>query len=244
VHGRAIWAEAGLGALPILLFGTGIAALQLPAWLGPLALAVAMAAAWRAGWPLWWWAWLGWLPHVIPGVPGDLLWIAVAYAVILLLVSRRDWLEATLAIYPLPTAWAFHRLVLASDEVRSVGWSAAALGLLGLGMAVSWALLLIRTLRTPSGTARIWKVLEGQAVVFLLNGLTAIVARLWPTHPYPYPFTWRYFLSVTVPCVTFKGLPFVLFFVLTSLPAVLALVQTRARRRPGRSGTGKRDSLW
>jgi hypothetical protein len=157
--------------------------------------------------------------------------------VLLLLVSRRDWLEATLAIYPLPTAWAFRCVVLASNEVGNVGWSATALGLLGLGMALAWAVLLARTLRTPYGKARIARVLEGQAIVFLLNGLTVVVARLWPTYPYPYPFTWRYFLFVTLPYATFSSLPFLLLFVLTSLPAILALVQRvstsrRTRRRP------------
>jgi hypothetical protein len=232
VHGRATWQEAGLAALSLLLFGMLPSLPRVPAWVAPLALAAATALAWRARWPLWWWAWLGWLPFAVPGAPGDLLWGSVAYVVILLLVSRRDWLEATLAIYPLPTAWAFHRVALASNEVQHVGWGATVLGLLGLGMALVWAALLARTLRTPSGTARIGRVLEGQVVVFLLNGLTVVVARLWPTYPDPYPFTWRHFLFFTLPYALFNGLPFLLFFALTSLPAVLALVQARARRRP------------
>jgi hypothetical protein len=37
---------------------------------------------------------------------------------------------------------------------------------------------------------------------------------------------------LTLPYAFLSGLPLVLFFALTSLPAVLALVQTRARRRP------------
>ena len=232
VHGCATWQEAGLAALPILLFGFLPYALELPIWAAPLVWLAATATAWRAGWPLWWWAWLGWLPCVVPGAPGDLLWGAVAYVVILLLVSRRDWLEATLAIYPLPTAWAFHRVVLTTGELRDVGWSPAALSLLGLGMALVWAALLVRTLRTPSGVDRIWRVLEGQALIFLLNGLTVVVARLWPTYPYPYPFTARHFFFFTLPYAFFNGLPFLLFFALTSLPGVLALVQARARRRP------------
>jgi len=195
-------------------------------------LAAVPALAWRAGWPLWWWAWLGWLPCVIPGAPGSLLWGTVAYAVILLLVTRRDWLEATLAIYPLPTAWAFRHAVLASSEVRSVGWSVTTLSWLSLGMAAVWAVLLVRLLRTPSGIARIGRVLEGQAIVFLLNGMTIVVARMWPTYPHPYPFTWRHFLVFTLPYAIYKGLPFLLFFALTSLPAVLALLQARVRRRP------------
>ena len=232
VHGRATWQEAGLAALPLLLFGMLPAAPLAPVWVAPLLLTIVALLAWRTRWPLWWWAWLGWLPLVIPGAPEDLLWGAVAYVVILLLVSRRDWLEATLAIYPLPTAWAFHRVVLASNEVSSVGWSATALNLLGLGMALAWAALLVRTLRTPSKMARIGKVLEGQATIFLLNGLTVVVARLWPTHPHPYPFTMRHFLFATLPYAVFNGLPFLLFFVLTSMPAILALIQVRARRRP------------
>jgi len=237
VHGRSAWQETILAVLPLLLFGWLPSVLPAPAWSAPLALAVATLVGWRARWPLWWWAWLGWLPLVIPGAPGDLLWSAVAYAVLLLLVSRRDWLEATLAIYPLPTAWAFQRVVLASNEVGNVGWSSTVLSLLGLGMALAWAVLLARTLRTPYGKARIAKALEGQAIVFLLNGLTVVVARLWPTYPYPYPFTWRYFAFVTLPYATFSSLPFLLLFILTSLPAILALVQRmstsrRAGRRP------------
>ena len=232
VHGRSTWEEAGMAALPLLLFGWLFSWPWVPVWVAPITLAAATALAWRAGWPLWWWAWLGWLPCVIPGAPGSLLWGAVAYAVILLLVTRRDWLEATLAIYPLPTAWAFRHAVLASNEVGDVGWSAAALSLLSLGMAVIWAALLLRTLRTPSGVARMGRVLEGQAIVFLLNGLTITVARLWPTYPYPYPFTWRHFLIFTLPYAFYKGLPFLLFFALTSLPAVLAFMQARVRRQP------------
>lgn len=232
VHGRATWQEAGLAALPLLLFGFLFSLPAVPIWVAPLALVAATALAWRAGWPLWWWAWLGWLPCVVPGAPGDLLWGAVVYVVILLLVSRRDWLEATLAIYPLPTAWAFDRVVLASGEVRNVDWSAATLNLLSLGMMLVWAALLVRTLRTPSGMARIGRVLEGQAIIFLLNGLTIVVARLWPTYPDPYPFTARHFFFVTLPYAFFSGLPFLLFFALTSLPAILALVQARARRPP------------
>jgi hypothetical protein len=168
----------------------------------------------------------------VPGAPQDLLWGGVAYVVILLLVSRRDWLEATLAIYPLPTFWAFHRVVLASSEVRRVGWSPAALHTIGLGMALVWAMLLVRTLRTPSKAARIGRVLEGQVIVFFLNGFTVVAARLWPTHPFPYSFTLRGFLLGTLPYAVFNGMPFLLFFVLTSLPAILALVQARTRRGP------------
>jgi hypothetical protein len=232
VHGRATWREIALAALPLLLLGWLTHVVQLPVWVVPLLLATVTVAAWRMRWPLWWWAWLGWLPFAIPGAPRDLVWGAVAYGLILLLITRRDWLEATLAIYPLLTAWAFFRVVLTSFEVRHVGWSAAAFHLLGLGMALVWVALLARTLRTPSGTARIVRVLEGQVTIFLLNGLVVTVARLWPTYPYPYPFTWRYFLSVTVPYAIYHGLPFLLFFVLTSLPAILALVQRIRARRP------------
>jgi len=232
VHGRTTWQEAGLAVLPLLLFGWLLPMHQMPVWIAPSILAVATALAWLAGWPLWWWAWLGWLPLVIPGAPGGLLWGAVAYVVILLLVSRRDWLEATLAIYPLPTAWAFHHVVLASNEVRNVGWGMAILSLLSLGMSFVWAVLLVRTLRTPYGKARIGRVLGGQVIIFLLNGFTVVVARLWPTYPYPYPFTLRHFLFFTLPYAFFSGLPFLLFFALTSMPAILALLQMRARRRP------------
>jgi hypothetical protein len=233
VHGRATWLEAGLAALPLLLFGWLATTVQMPDWVVPLALAAATVLAWRVRWPLWWWAWLGWLPFAVPGLPHELLWGGVAYVVILLLVSRRDWLEATLAIYPLPTAWAFHRMVLISSEIRYVDWSATTLSLLSLVTALVWAALLMRTLRTSSTMARIRKVLEGQVAVFLFNALTVVAARLWPTHPAPYPYTLRYFLFPTLPYAIYNGMPFLLFFVLTSLPAVLALVQqVRARRRP------------
>jgi len=175
---------------------------------------------------------MGWLPLVIPNAPHDPLWGLLAYIVILLLVIRRDWLEATLAIYPLSTAWAFCHVVLVSNEARTVGWSALTLSLLSLGMAVVWAGLLTRTLRTPPGTTRIGRALEGQAIIFLLNGLIVVVARLWPTYPYPYPFTVRHFAFVTLPYALFNGLPYLLFFLLTLLPATLSLVQARARRRP------------
>jgi hypothetical protein len=45
-------------------------------------------------------------------------------------------------------------------------------------------------------------------------------------------FTLRHFLFSTLPYAVFNGLPFLLFFVLTSLPAILALVQASARHRP------------
>jgi hypothetical protein len=239
VHGRASWTDAGLAALPLLLFGSLAAASgplvgipALPVIAVPLLFAVITTLAWRAHWPLWWWAWLGWLPLAISGISGDLLWIVIAYTVILLLVSRRDWLEATLSLYPLPTAWAFHRMVLTSGEVRAVGWSAPAQTILGLVMALAWAVLLVRTLRTPSRLARITRVLEGQGIVFVLNVMTIAVARLWPTYPYPYPFTLRHFVFTTLPYALYHGLPFLLFFVLTSLPSVLALIQARTRHRP------------
>lgn len=233
VHGRATWQEIALAALPLVVLGWLPNATQVPVWAAPLLMIAATAIAWRMRWPLWWWVWLGWLPFAIPGAPHDLAWGAVAYGLILLLVIRRDWLEATLAIYPLPTAWAFFRVVLTSFEVRHVGWNTATLSLLGLGMTLVWAALLARTLRTPSGTARISRVLEGQVAIFLLNGLVVAAARLWPTYPYPYPFTWRYFLFTTLPYAIYHGLPFLLFFVLTSLPAILALAQrVRARHRP------------
>ena len=76
------------------------------------------------------------------------------------------------------------------------------------------------------------RVLEGQSAIFLLNALIVVAARLWPTYPTPYLYTWRNFLFGTLPYAVFKGLPFLLFFVLTALPAILALVKVRARSRP------------
>lgn len=89
-----------------------------------------------------------------------------------------------------------------------------------------------RALRTPSKTARIGKVLQKQLPIFLLNTLTIVAARLWPTYPYPYPYTWSYFLLTTVPYAIFNGLPFLLFSVMTCLPALAALAQTVFRRQP------------
>ena len=91
----------------------------------------------------------------------------------------------------------------------------------------------MRSVPTWSWPSSIWAG-EGitQVVIFLLNSLTVVVARLWPMHPHPYPFTLRHFLFSTLPYAVFNGLPFLLFFVLTSLPAILALVQASARHRP------------
>ncbi|MBN1955890.1 MAG: hypothetical protein JW900_12695 [Anaerolineae bacterium] len=236
VHGRATWQEAGAAVCPIFLFSFLAALPHSPTWIGLLALAGVTAVGWRVGWPLWWWAWLGWLPFAIPGVPEGLLWGTVAYAIILMLVSRRDWLEATLAIYPLPTAWAFYRAILTSGEIRNVGWSAATLGLLGLSAAMVWAALLTWTLRSPPGQRRIARVLQGQGLILLLHGLAVIAARLWPTHPVPYPFTWQHLIHYTLPYAVIYGLPFLLLFVLSSLPAILALIQVRSRRPPGGQG--------
>jgi hypothetical protein len=232
VHGRATWGEAGLTVLPLAFFGGLALVPQGAAWIAPLILGGATALGWRARWPLWWWAWVGWLPLAIPSATQDPLWGLLACLVILLLVLRRDWLEATLAIYPLPTAWAFRHVVLASNEVRSVGWSPWAVSLLSLGMTIVWAGLLARTLRTPPGVTRIARALEGQAIVLTLNGLTVVVARLWPTYPSPYPYTLQYFAFITLPYALFHGLPYLLFFMLTSLPAALSLLQARARRQP------------
>jgi hypothetical protein len=225
-----------LAVLPLFLFGWLVTVLPTPTWAVPLILAVMAGLALRVYWPLWWWAWLGWLPmavpSIIPGAPYGLLWGAIAYAVIMVLVTRRDWLEATLATYPLPTVWAFQRVVLVSSIMRDVGWSQMTHRLLSLIMVAVWTALLIRTLRTPSKLPRIKRVLQGQVIIFLFNGLTLVVARLWPTHPFPYSFTLRNFLLGSLPFSILNGLPFLLFFVLTSLPAIFALVQIRTRRRP------------
>ncbi len=107
-------------------------------------------------------------------------------------------------------------------------------------MAIVWAALLVRTMRTPFGLARIVRVLQGQVVIFVLNGLVVVAARLWPTHPYPYPFNLRYLVSITLPYALFHGLPYLAFFVLTSLPAALSLLQMRTRRQrpPSRPALG------
>jgi hypothetical protein len=238
VHGRATWGEAILAALPLLVLGTVGSIPQASEWLamaliaGPLACLAAWVWAKHRRWPLWGWAWLGCLPLVIPNAPLSPLWGALAYLVVLLLVRNRNWLEATLTLYPLPTVWAFHRTVLASREVQLAGWSAMAIVLLGLGMAATWMGLLVRLLRTPSGRRRVVSALEHQGIIFVLNTFTVVAARLWPTNAFPYPFSLRYFVFATLPYAVFNGLPYLLFTVLTSLPAILALLQTQTRRGP------------
>jgi hypothetical protein len=87
-------------------------------------------------------------------------------------------------------------------------------------------------LRTPPGTARIIRALESQGPIVLLNLLIVVVARIWPTHPSPYPFTLDHFVRITLPYSLFRGPPFLLFSLLTTLPALLALTQAQARRPP------------
>ena len=168
----------------------------------------------------------------MPNAPPNPLWGALAYLVVLLLVRNRNWLEATLALYPLPTVWAFYRTVLVSRDVLSAGWSTTAFALVGLGMAVAWSALLTRTLRTPSGRPRIANALEHQAIIFCLNTLTVVVARLWPTNAFPYPYTVDYFFQGTVPYALYHGLPYLLFTLLTSLPAITALVRSYTQQHP------------
>jgi hypothetical protein len=238
VHGRSTWSEAILATLPLIALGVVASVPQAPEWLatvlivGPVASLAAWVWAKHKHWPLWGWAWLGSLPLSVPNAPLSPLWGALAYLVVLLLVRNRNWLEGTLALYPLPTVWAFHRTVLVSREVQVVGWSTTATTLLGLGMAAVWVGLLVRLLRTPSGRRRITTALEHQGLIFLFNTLTVVVARLWPTHPSPYLFSLEYFVVATLPYSLFSGLPYLLFTVLTSLPAILALVQSQTRRGP------------
>lgn len=238
VHGRATWQETALAALPLLLQA---AVSFLPPALEPLrplvmALPLAFLAVWvlvrRARWPLWGWTWLGILPLLVPNAPEDPLWGGLAYLVLLLCVYRRHWLEATLSLYLLPTVWAFYHTVLASAEVQRVGWSVGGLRILSWGMAAAWILLLVRILRTPSGRARILRALESQGLLFLANTLLVAAARLWPTYPFPYPYTWQYFFVVTLPYGLYHGLPYFMFTVITSLPAISALLQAQTRRPP------------
>jgi hypothetical protein len=99
-------------------------------------------------------------------------------------------------------------------------------------MAAAWTGLLVRLLRTPSGRRRIVSALEHQGIIFALNTFTVVAARLWPTNAFPYPFSLQYFVFATLPYGVFNGLPYLLFTVLTSLPAILALLQTQTRRGP------------
>lgn len=231
VHGRATWLEVSLAALPLFLLGWLAYTVSLPVWTIPLTLVIAAGFGWRAHWPLWWWAWMGWLPFAVPDAPSSLIWGATSYILILLLTRRRDWLEATLAVYPLPTAWALHHIVLVSYEVQNVAWNPTALTLLGFGVAGIWIGLLIRTLRTPPGTTRIAKALQGQVIVLAANALVIVAARMWPTYPFPYPFSLRHLIFLTIPYGIYTGLPFLLFMLLTSLPALMSLIQARARRQ-------------
>jgi hypothetical protein len=76
------------------------------------------------------------------------------------------------------------------------------------------------------------RALESQGILFLLNTLTIAAARLWPTYPSPYAFTPKLFVLGTLPYALYHGLPYLLFSVLTALPAISALVQTQTQRRP------------
>jgi hypothetical protein len=238
VHGRATWGESVLAALPLLLLGALSIIPHAPEWVATLAIAGPLACfaanIWsrRSVWPLWGWVWLGCLPLVVPNAPSNPLWGALAYLVVLLMVRNRNWLEATLALYPLPTVWAFFRTVLIARDVVNAGWSTTAFTLIGLGMAVTWAVLLTRTLRTPSGRPRIASALEHQGIIFVLNTMTIVVARLWPTNLFPYPYTTDYFFRGTVPYALYNGLPYLLFTLLTALPAIAALVHSYTQRQP------------
>lgn len=238
VHGRATWQETALAALPLVIQAVAFALPAAWEWLGLFATALPLVALilalWigRTRWPLWGWVWLGSLPLLVPRTMDNPLWGALVYLVLLLCVYRRNWLEATLSLYLLPTAWAFYHTVLASAEVRRVGWSTGGIWILGLGMAAVWVMLLVRILRTPSGRARILRALESQAILFLLNTLLIAAARLWPTYPSPYPFTLRYFVLITLPYGLYQALPYFLFTVITSLPAIMALLQAQTRRQP------------
>lgn len=241
VHGRATWIEAALAAAPLFLLGFWPGA-QVSEWLAWTRAVIWFAAlavwigSWRGGgWrcsSVWGWAWLGWLPFALPNTSGNLVWSLLFYGVLMALVARRGWFEATLTVYPLATAWAFYFVVLNSNEVRSVGWPVGALNGLTLVMSAVWASLLIRSMRTPPGRRRIGRTLAGQAVIFALNVLTVVVARLWPTHPYPYRFSLDYFVFITLPYSIYNGLPFLLFGLLTSLPAIGAFVRSFVRQRP------------
>jgi hypothetical protein len=239
IHGRATWTEAGLTALPTLLVPALSVAIP-RAFASFVALPLLLAACLSAlfgynrhlRWPLWWWAWLGWLPCLILGMWNEPIWVIASYVVLLALVFRRDWLEATLAIYPLPTFCALQYLVLPSREIRAAGWSGSSLTVLGVSMSLAWAALLVYILRSAPGRARIIRAIKGQGITVLLNALTILAARLWPTHPFPYPFTSNHFVRVTLPYTLFHGPPLLLFSLVTILPALLALMQSQARQRP------------
>lgn len=238
VHGRATWLETAMILLPMLLVGGLETMPHPPVWVVPASFALMTLLGWRSHWPLWWWGWLGWLPFAIPNAPYRALWALLAYLVLLLIlwrpvgITHRNWLQTTLVLYPLPTVWAFHRLALLSNEVQDVQWGAPALTLLGLSTVCLWALLLTRVLRTCSGVSRIIKGLQAQLAIMALNLAVIVAARLWPTHPFPYSFTWRHLVFLTIPYGIYKGMPCFLFFIIASMPALLALLQQSSQRRP------------
>jgi hypothetical protein len=239
IHGRATWGETALAALPLLVLSLTFSVSITPRWtaLALIATPAACIAAWaiwvrHARWPLWAWAWIGCLPLTIPNAPPTPLWGALAYLVVLLFIRRRNWLEGTLALYPLPTVWAFYRTVLPSPQVQTVGWTQGTLSLLSTATTLAWVYLLAHMLRTPSGQARIGRALGGQVVVFALHTLLVVAARLWPTYPAPYPYTVEFFVKATLPYGLINGLPYLLFALLTSLPAIVELARTRAEHGP------------
>jgi hypothetical protein len=238
VHGKTTWTETGMAVMPLFLLSAASVVPAMPWWatLAIVAIPLICAGGWsylkRSHWPLWVWTWLGCLPLIVPNAPANPLWGGLAYFMILILLVYRDWLKASLALYPLSTLWAFQRGVLASQEVTVVGWAIPGILSLSLAMAVVWALLLVWTLRTPSGQARISRSLQSQAIILTLNVLTVVTARLWPSYPYPYAFDPRYFVLLTVPYALLHGLPYLLFTTLTSLPAISALLNDYLHRQP------------
>jgi hypothetical protein len=164
VHGRAKWREVAWAGLPLLLL-TAASALSLGEWIPLILIAgpVAGLAGWtlyrQSRWPTWGWAWLGCLPLVIPSAPTSPLWGSLAYLVILLLLRNHDWLDGTLALYPLPTFWAFHRTVLLSNELQAVPWSTAHRLALSACVAAGWMILLARCAPLPAidGSCARWR---------------------------------------------------------------------------------------
>jgi hypothetical protein len=227
-YGRATWLEAGLMALPMLLFG-GLA--------GPIdalpgaALAIFMAAAalaWRRGWPVWWYAWLGWLPFLLPSHPPGKTWLVLTFLALILIVLQRDWLRATLVALPLPTFWAFDRLVMSHwfVEISNIPDVRPALLLI---FSLFWAACLVALVRTRPGGRQTLAALAVLALSQMPHAVVWIVARL----QFPLPESLDYILNYSVPYVLVNGGKYVLFLSLAAIPAGAELVRHIIRRLPG-----------
>lgn len=228
LYGRATWAEAGLMALPMLLFG-GLA--------GPIdalpgaALAIFLLAAmlaWQRGWPAWWYAWLGWLPFLLPSHPPGKAWLVLAFLALILMVLPRGWLRATLVALPLPTFWAFDRLVMSHWFVTASGVARSSPMLLAV-FSLFWAGCLVALVRTRPGGRQALAALAALALSQAPHAVVWAVARL----QFPLPESLDYILNYSLPYVLVNGGKYILFLSLAAIPAGAELVRHIIHRLPG-----------